>query len=128
MNVCILIGHLAKDPDFSTTISGKSRVSLRLAVQRPYANADGQREADFFNITAWDKSAEYARDYLAKGMRIAVHGSIQTRSYQAQDGSTRYITEISAQRIENLTPRSDNAAEPPKRDEFTPVDDDDLPF
>ena len=128
MNVCILIGNLAKDPDFSTTASGKSRVSLRLAVQRPYANADGQREADFFSVTAWDKSADYARNYLAKGMRIAVHGSIQTRSYQAQDGSTRYVTEINAQRIENLTPRSDNAAELSKRDEFTSVDDDELPF
>lgn len=141
MNKVILIGNLAADPESRTTQSGVQQCTLRLAVQRRFANQQGQREADFFNVVCWRHTAEFAARYLSKGRKIAVEGSIQNRSYTAQDGSKRYVTEINAEHIESLDRAPDTApqpaaqapkAEPPKQmraDEFIELpDDDELPF
>ena len=141
MNKVILIGNLAADPASRTTQSGVQQCTLRLAVQRRFANQQGQREADFFNVVCWRQTAEFAARYLSKGRKIAVEGSIQNRSYTAQDGSKRYVTEINAEHIESLDRAPDTApqpaaqapkAEPPKQmraDEFIELpDDDELPF
>ena len=141
MNKVILIGNLAADPESRTTQSGVQQCTLRLAVQRRFANQQGQREADFFNVVCWRQTAEFAARYLSKGRKIAVEGSIQNRSYTAQDGSKRYVTEINAEHIESLDRAPDTApqpaaqapkAEPPKQmraDEFIEcTDDDELPF
>lgn len=141
MNKVILIGNLAADPESRTTQSGVQQCTLRLAVQRRFANQQGQREADFFNVVCWRQTAEFAARYLSKGRKIAVEGSIQNRSYTAQDGSKRYVTEINAEHIESLDRAPDTApqpaaqapkAEPPKQvraDEFIELpDDDELPF
>lgn len=141
MNKVILIGNLAADPESRTTQSGVQQCTLRLAVQRRFANQQGQREADFFNVICWRQTAEFAARYLSKGRKIAVEGSIQNRSYTAQDGSKRYVTEINAEHIESLDRAPDTApqpaaqapkAEPPKQmraDEFIELpDDDELPF
>ena len=102
MNKVILIGNLAADPETRTTQSGISQCTLRLAVQRRFANQQGVREADFFNVICWRQTADFCARYLSKGRRIAVEGSIQTRSYDAQDGSKRYVTEIVADHVEFL--------------------------
>lgn len=141
MNKVILIGNLAADPESRTTQSGVQQCTLRLAVQRRFANQQGQREADFFNVICWRQTAEFAARYLSKGRKIAVEGSIQNRSYTAQDGSKRYVTEINAEHIESLDRAPDTApqpaaqapkADPPKQmraDEFIELpDDDELPF
>lgn len=141
MNKVILIGNLAADPESRTTQSGVQQCTLRLAVQRRFANQQGQREADFFNVVCWRQTAEFAARYLSKGRKIAVEGSIQNRSYTAQDGSKRYVTEINAEHIESLDRAPETAsqpaaqapkAEPPKQmraDEFIELpDDDELPF
>ena len=141
MNKVILIGNLAADPESRTTQSGVQQCTLRLAVQRRFANQQGQREADFFNVVCWRQTAEFVARYLSKGRKIAVEGSIQNRSYTAQDGSKRYVTEINAEHIESLDRAPDTApqpaaqapkAEPPKQmraDEFIELpDDDELPF
>ena len=141
MNKVILIGNLAADPESRTTQSGVQQCTLRLAVQRRFANQQGQREADFFNVVCWRQTAEFAARYLSKGRKIAVEGSIQNRSYTAQDGSKRYVTEINAEHIESLDRAPDTApqpaaqapkADPPKQmraDEFIELpDDDELPF
>ena len=138
MNKVLLIGNLCNDPEAFTTQSGISRSTFRLAVQRRYANAQGVREADFLTIVAWRATADFCNSYLTKGRRIAVEGSIQTRSYDAQDGSKRYVTEIIADSVEALSrPKSEDPGpeEPPAygRDngdpqDFTEVDDDELPF
>lgn len=141
MNKVILIGNLAADPESRTTQSGVQQCTLRLAVQRRFANPQGQREADFFNVVCWRQTAEFAARYLSKGRKIAVEGSIQNRSYTAQDGSKRYVTEIIAEHIDSLDRAPDTApqpaaqapkAEPPKQmraDEFIELpDDDELPF
>lgn len=98
MNKVILIGRLTADPDIRQTISGKSVASYRLAVDRNI-KAEGQPEADFLNCTAIGKSAEFAGNYLRKGMKIAVEGRIQTGSYE-KDGVKRYTTDIIVDRHE----------------------------
>lgn len=102
MNKVILIGNLANDPEACTTSSGISQCSFRLAVQRRFANASGVREADFLPVVAWRQTAELCEKYLSKGRKVAVEGSIQTRSYDAQDGTKRYVTEIIADNVEFL--------------------------
>ena len=102
MNKAILIGNLVADPETRTTPSGVMVCQFRIAVQRRFANQQGVREADFLNIVAWRQLAELCSRYLSKGRKVAVEGSIQTRSYDAQDGSKRYATEIIADNVEFL--------------------------
>lgn len=102
MNKAILIGNLTRDPEYTTTISGVAKCSFTLAVQRRFANADGKREADFIPIITWRQTAENCAKYLAKGRKCCVEGTIQTRSYDAQDGTKRYVTEIIADSVEFL--------------------------
>lgn len=139
MNKVILIGNLANDPESRTTQSGIAQCSFRLAVQRRFKGANGERETDFLPVVCWRQTAEFAQRYLAKGRKIAVEGSIQTRSYDAQDGSKRYVTEIVAESVESVGSREDgaqntrsaqNAKEPAQNHQtgFTEVDDDELPF
>ena len=101
MNKAILIGRLARDPDVRYTQSGKPVTSFTLAVDRRVRN-DAQQTADFIPIVAWNKLAEVCGNYLTKGRRTAVEGHIQVRSYEAQDGSKRYVTEVVAENVEFL--------------------------
>ena len=142
MNKAILIGNLANDPESRTTQSGIAQCTFRLAVQRRFANQQGVREADFLTIVCWRQTAELCARYLSKGRKVAVEGSIQTRSYDAQDGTKRYVTEIVAENVEFLSSREegqrggyDAPAAPAPRQQapmanggFTEVDDDELPF
>ena len=141
MNRVILIGNLASDPEAFTTQGGKTRSAFRLAVQRRYANAAGVREADFLPVVAWNQTAEFCNKYLTKGRKVAVEGAIQVRSYDAQDGSKRYVTEIIAENVEAVGARQEEerphpsqpaAATPSPKGEgsgqFTEVEDDQLPF
>ena len=143
MNKVILIGNLAADPESRTTQSGVAQCTLRLAVQRRFANQQGVREADFFTVVCWRQTAEFCSRYLSKGRKIAVEGSLQTRSYDAQDGSKRYVTEVIADNVEFCDSRPDGARprtdtpppvqEPPagygmNNGGFTEIDDDELPF
>jgi single-strand DNA-binding protein len=143
MNKAILIGRLTKDPEVSTTQSGISVCKFTLAIDRPYKNSEGEKEADFLPIIVWRAQAENCGKYLKKGSQCAVSGSVQTRTYDDKDGNKRYITEIVADNVQFLGSRqseeSDTAQEyTPKKSaankkpatvaELTPVDDDDLPF
>ena len=141
MNSCIIVGNVCKEPEAYTTQSGVSRSSFKVAVQRRFANAQGQREADFLPIVAWRGTADYCNKYLKKGDKVAIEGSIQTRSYDAQDGSKRYVTEIIADNVETVkrasdgtqggdnVPRQQAAPQSSMPDNFTEVDPgDELPF
>lgn len=135
MNKVILIGNLASDPEAFETQSGIARSTFRLAVQRKYQNAEGRRDADFLTIVAWRGTADFCNSYLVKGRKVAVEGSIQVRSYDAQDGSKRWMTEIIADSVEALgRARSEDPGpeEPPARPgdsgQFEEVDDEELPF
>ena len=106
MNKVILIGRLARDPEMRTTQSGVATTSFTIAVQRNYANAQGDREADFISCVAWRKQAENIAKYCSKGSQVAVEGRIQTRNYDAQDGTKRYVTEVIADNVSFLGGRS----------------------
>lgn len=106
MNKVILIGRLTRDPEMRTTPSGVATTSFSIAVQRNYANAQGDREADFINCVAWRKQAENIAKYCTRGSQVAVDGRIQTRNYDAQDGTKRYVTEVIADNVSFLGGRS----------------------
>lgn len=101
MNKVILIGNLASDPEYKQ-VGDTARCSFRLAVQRRYADSSGVRQADFLQIVCWRGLAETCAKYLAKGRKACVEGSMQTRKYNAQDGTVRYVTEIIADSVEFL--------------------------
>lgn len=134
MNKVLLIGRMATDPEAFTTQSGLSRSSFKVAVQRDYKNQNGTYDADFLPVVAWRQTADYVNKYMHKGSRIAVSGSIQTRSYDAQDGSKRYVTEIIADRVEGLgEPNRDGQRQAAPQaqqgmNDFTEVEDSGLPF
>lgn len=137
MNKVMLIGNLAKDPELITTNNGVSLCKFTLAVQRRFSGNDGEREADFLPIIVWRGQAENCYKYLKKGSKAAISGSVQTRSYEATDGSRRYMTEIIADEVEFLASRgagADDSADDgieEKKDvvsKFEPIDDDNLPF
>lgn len=96
MNKVILIGRVASDPDvrYSQGENSRAIAKYRLAVDRRKTNADGQREADFISCVAFDRQGEFAEKYLHKGTKIAVVGHIQTGSYQKQDGTKAYTTDV----------------------------------
>ena len=103
MNKVILTGNLARDPEVRYTQSGKAVASFAIAVSRTWkrsTDTQQQQTTDFINIVAWEKSAEFCGKYLTKGSRILVEGRLQTRTYDAQDGSKRYITEVVSENIE----------------------------
>lgn len=132
MNKVILVGRLAKDPELRTTSSGVSVCTFTLAVTRRYADGQGNRQADFIPIVVWRQQADACHKYLTKGKQAAVAGEIQTRSYDAQDGTKRYVTEIIAEQVEFLTPKSAQSGAAPAQsgagDGFEEIDDDELPF
>ncbi len=131
MNKAILIGNLTKDPEITTTSNGVSVCRFTIAVTRRYANSEGERDTDFMNIVAWRSLAENCHKFIKKGSKVAVIGSIQNRSYDANDGTKRYITEIVAEEVEFLTTKNDNGTEVRKEEEVSklqPIDDDGLPF
>ena len=141
MNKAILIGNLTRDPEARATSNGTSVCSFTVAVQRRFANQAGERVADFIPVVAWRGLADTCIRYLHKGSKVAVSGMIQTRSYDAQDGTKRYVTEIVADEVQFLDrvgagspqePQQSRTAPQPFNDEvpgFTVMDDDDeLPF
>ncbi len=137
MNKVFLIGNLTRDPELTETPNGVSVCRFSIAVQRDYTNAEGNREADFFNITVWRGKAESCGKYLKKGNKVAVFGSLQTRSYDDKDGIKRNVTDIIANDVEFLTPKSmqsDSEGEEPtvsakrERPQLEAIDDNQLPF
>jgi single-strand DNA-binding protein len=93
MNRVVLVGRLTKDPELRTTASGLSQTRFTLAVNRRTSNPEGQN-ADFISCVAWRGTAEAIAKYLKKGRELAVEGRIQTGSYDAQDGTKRYTTDV----------------------------------
>ena len=111
MNKCILIGNLTKDPEISTTSNGVSVCRFTLAVTRRYSNSEGERDTDFINIVAWRSLADNCHKFIKKGSKVAVVGNIQSRSYDATDGTKRYVTEIVAEEVEFLTTKNADSSD-----------------
>ena len=132
MNKCILIGNLAKDPELTTTSNGVAVCRFAIAVSRRYSNADGERETDFLNIVVWRSLGENCHKFLKKGSKVGVVGNIQSRSYDATDGSKRYVTEVIAEEVEFIsTKTADGAFDKKDTSDVTKletIDDEGLPF
>ena len=109
MNKIILMGRLVRDPEVRYTQTGKVVCQFTIAVDRPFSNQEGQREADFIPIIVWGKQAELCGNSLTKGQRVLVEGRLQIRSYDAKDGSKRWVTEVIANSFEFIERRSDFA-------------------
>jgi len=146
MNKVVLIGRLTKDPELKFTPGTGTAVStFTLAVDRRFSK-DGQKEADFIPIVVWGKQAESTANYMSKGKLIGINGRIQTRNYDAKDGTKRYVTEVVAEEVQFLewggasgnksasgNSNSENTnqggfEEKSFGEEMTPVDDGDIPF
>ena len=131
MNTVMLVGRLARDPELRSTASGTSMTTFAVAVDRRFQR-DGQPTADFFNVVAWGKQAEVISQYLSKGRQIALNGRLQTRNYQAQDGSKRYVTEVVLEEFDFIGSRNDasgggysnNRSSQPAPQNNMPLDDD----
>lgn len=135
LNVVVLIGRLAADPEPRYTVDGTAVTNFRIAVQRPFTNREGEREADFLDVVCWRRLAETVAQNLRKGRLVAVHGRVQTRSWETQDGDRRWKTEIVAEDVRFLDWPDDDR--PRKRrdtkdddllDDFLDDDDADVPF
>lgn len=109
LNRIVLIGRLTKDVDLRFTATGKPTANFMLAVDRPYRNQQGEKEADFIPVVVWNKLAEHCANYIGKGRLVAVDGRLQIRSYDGNDGQRKYITEVVAETVKFL----DRAKEEP---------------
>ena len=96
INRAVLVGRLTRDPDLRYTSSGAAVASFTVAVDRPFTNRSGEREADFINCTMWRKAAENFANFTHKGSMVGIDGRIQTRSYENQQGNRVYVTEVVA--------------------------------
>ncbi len=138
MNRIVLVGRLTRDPEIKYTSSGVAVANFSLAVDRPFRNAQGERDTDFINIVAWRKTAELCGQYLSKGRQVALEGMLQMRKYQTQQGENRTVYEVVADNVQFLGSRQDGSGPPPPRDDDAPPpsgsdsksndEDDDLPF
>lgn len=144
MNNVVLIGRLTKDPELRYIPNTGTPVStFSLAVDKQISKdkkqemeSKGQPTADFINIVVWGRQAENCANYLAKGRLTAIQGRIQSRTYDAKDGTRRYITEVVAEKVQFLEWGNDNnnsnqgssSTDFPDIDGFEPVDDNNIPF
>ena len=143
MNKVILVGNLTRDPELITTNNGVSVCRFSVACQRRFTNQNGEREADFINCVAWRQNAEFCYKYFKKGNKVALVGSLQTRSYDAQDGTKRTATDVVVDEIEFASSKGPSNNDEMTNEEpagskstgkadvvntFEPIDDDNLPF
>lgn len=108
MNKVILIGRLTKDPEIKNTSSQVPLCNFTIAVDRRFKDQSGQRQSDFISCVAWRQTATFISSYFHKGNKIAVVGSIQTRSYDDNQGQKRYVTEVLVDEAEFVESRGES--------------------
>ena len=128
VNVVVLEGRLVADPEMRYTPQGIPVANFRIAVDRPFTNQDGTREADFLNVVAWRKLGEIVGNHLAKGRLVSVQGRLQSRQWEAQDGSKRTAYEVNADAVNFLGGKPKTAAETNEALADAEELPDDLPF
>ena len=106
INRVVLVGRLTRDPELRYTTNNIANLRFTVAVNRQFSNQNGERQADFINCVAWRAQAENMARFLKKGSLIGVEGRIETGSYQGQDGQMRYTTDVIADSVQFLEPRS----------------------
>ncbi len=132
LNKIMVIGNLGTDPEMRYTPSGSAVTNFRMAVSRSYTASDGERreETEWFTIVAWNQLAEQVNQYLTKGRRAYVEGRLRSRSWEGQDGQTRFVNEINAFTILFLDRAPGSQSEGPGMQDEPGgrVDPEDLPF
>ena len=116
MNKIVILGRLTKDPEVKYTPSQKVVTTFTLAVDRPFLNPEGKREADFIPVVVWGKAAELVGNSCAKGHRLLVEGRLQIRNFDAKDGTKHWITEVVSTNIEFIERKSDTVRQPQTTD------------
>ncbi|MBQ9742852.1 MAG: single-stranded DNA-binding protein [Ruminococcus sp.] len=109
INRVVLMGRLVSDPELKTTQSGINVTTFRIAVDRSYVKSGEERQADFFDIVAWRYTADFVCRHFRKGSLIAIDGQLQSRTYQAKDGTNRYVVEVVAENASFTGERRDAA-------------------
>ena len=140
MNKVILMGRLTKDPETRYTQSTNTQVtSFTLAVNRRFVKDGEERQADFINIVAWNKTAEFCSKYFKKGQQVGVIGRLQVRNWEDEQGQKHYVTEVVAEEAYFADSKRDGADASNFENtfgsnvansspEFEVTSDDDLPF
>lgn len=119
MNKIILQGRLTRDPEIKLIGDTTTVTNFSLAVNRKFKNKDtGEYDADFFNCQVWNKPGEVIANYVKKGHQILVSGRVQNRSYEAEDGTTKYVTEVIVEDFDLLNNRDIAESPTSKKDEF----------
>ena len=111
MNKVLLVGRFTKDPELRTTTSGMAVTRFTIAVSEPYTNRNGERETNFINCSAFGRQADNISKYCHKGTMVSAEGRIRTSSYDAQDGTKRYTTEVVCDRVNFLTPKGEGSSQ-----------------
>lgn len=122
INRVVLVGRLTKNPELRYTPNGVAVANFTIAVNRPFSNQQGEREADFIQVVVWRRQAENAANYLTKGSLAGVDGRLQTRSFENSEGRRVYITEVVADSVQFLEPKGarpggNNDYEQPSQDQ-----------
>lgn len=125
MNHIILIGRLTRDPELRYTPNGVAVTNFDLAVERDYKQ-EGQPDADFIRIIAWQKQAEVCANYLKKGRLVAVEGRLQIRNYETKEGQKRTVAEVVVNHVQFLE-RGENS-KPVQSDPLAGIDINDIQF
>lgn len=126
LNKVILMGRICNDLDLKTTQSGVEVTQFRLAIERNYKDANGERQADFINCVAWRGTAKFICDYFGKGRMILVEGALQARSYTDRDNRQVYVTEVIVDNVSFTGEKSEQKAvsnqpaPPPEPPSYTP--------
>ena len=110
MNKSILVGRLTKDPEVRSTSAGFSTANFTVAVNRNFKNKDGNYDADFLPCVAFRNTADFVSKFFKKGNMISLEGRVQTRSYDAQDGTKRYVTEVVVENVEFVGGKNDSSS------------------
>jgi len=109
LNKVILIGRLTADPELRYTQSEIAVAEFRIAVDRPFKSASGEKKTDFFRCKAWRQTAEFVNNYVKKGNLVAVEGRVEINEFTGQDGVKKYFTDIVCDQVQGLTPRGEQA-------------------
>lgn len=130
MNKVILLGRLTKDPETRYTQTTNTQVtSFTLAVNRRFIKDGEERQADFINIVAWNKTAEFCSKYFKKGQQVGVIGRLQVRNWEDEQGQKHYVTEVIAEEVYFAdTKKEESTSALTEENQFEITDDDDLPF
>lgn len=111
MNKIIITGNLCKNIELRYTTSNIAVSQNTVAVRNDFKNADGEYDSEFINIVVWRQTAEFLNNYAAKGSKVLVEGRLTTRSYDKQDGTKSYVTEVVAEKVELLdTKKKENTS------------------